>query len=216
MRGGAPSRRAEVTYTARVFPTTVWEDVAAAGESDPDALRRLAEQYRPAILSFIRRRGMDGSLAEDLCHEVFVRLIAGSVLAKADAGRGRFRSLVCTVTIRVIQDWNRRRTDLPAGAVVEEIEADSTAWIPEFDRAWVLHLLERAFKRLAETSPASYDVLSEHLAGKEPDRNKLWIARTKLVSLVRREIAVTCRSTRELEEELESLAPYLRPTEKAR
>jgi RNA polymerase sigma factor (sigma-70 family) len=188
-----------------VFPTTVWEDVEAAGESDPDALERLAQQYRPAILAFIRRRGIIDSAAEDLCQEVFVRLIAGKVLAKADSARGRFRSLLCTVTVRVIQDWSRRRTDVPCA------DLDPEALAPDFDRVWVLHMIERAFKRLQETSPRSYEVLSGHLAGQDPDRNKLWIARGKLVALIRREISVTCRSAREIEEEVLQLSPYLRP-----
>jgi RNA polymerase sigma factor (sigma-70 family) len=189
-----------------VFPTTVWDDVEAAGGRDPEAFERLAQQYRPAILAFIRRRGIDGTAAEDLCQEVFVRLIAGNVLAKADAERGRFRSLLCTVTVRVIQDWSRQRTDIPIGG-----DLDDAVLAPDFDRVWVLHLVERAFTRLKEVSPRSYDVLAGHLAGQEPDRNKLWIARGKLISLIRREIAVTCRSSREVDEEVMSLSPYLRP-----
>ena len=193
-----------------MFPTTVWEDIEAAGGSDPDALDRLAQQYRAAILAFIRRRGIEGNVAEDLCHEVFVRLIAGKVLAKADSGRGRFRSLLCTVTVRVIQDWSRKQAPVPVGDV------DPAELAPDFDRVWVLHLVERAFKRLKETSPQSYDVLSSHLAGQEPDRNKLWIARSKLTALIRREIAVTCRSTQEVDEEIVRLTPYLRPAQKAK
>jgi len=188
-----------------VFPTTVWEDVEAAAGSDPDALERIAQQYRPAILAFIRRRGIGDGAAEDLCQEVFVRLIAGKVLAKADSGRGRFRSLVCTVTVRVIQDWGRKRLDLPRA------DLDPEALAPDFDRVWVLHMVERALKRLQESSPRSYEVLSGHLAGQEPDRNKLWIARGKLIALIRREIAVTCRSAAEIEEEVLQLSPYLRP-----
>jgi len=188
-----------------VFPTTVWEDVEAAGGSDPDALERIAQQYRPAILAFIRRRGIGDGAAEDLCQEVFVRLIAGKVLAKADSARGRFRSLVCTVTVRVIQDWGRKRPDVPCADI------DPEALAPDFDRVWVLHMVERALKRLQESSPRSYDVLSGHLAGQEPDRNKLWIARGKLIALIRREIAVTCRSATEIDEEVLQLSPYLRP-----
>jgi hypothetical protein len=193
-----------------VFPTTVWEDIEAAGGSDPEALDRLAQQYRAAILAFIRRRGIEGNVAEDLCHEVFVRLISGKVLSKADAGRGRFRSLLCTVTVRVIQDWSRKQTPLPVGDV------DPAELAPDFDRVWVLHLVERSLRRLKETSSRSYDVLTSHLAGQEPDRNKLWIARNKLMALIRREIAVTCRSAQEVDEEIVRLTPYLRPAQKAK
>lgn len=190
-----------------MFHTTVWEVVHAAGSQDSDAISQIAEEYRTPILAFIRSRGIDGAQAEDLCHDVFVRLLAGGVLAKADADKGRFRTLLCTVTIRVIQDWSRRKREVPSS------ELDPAAPLPAFDRLWVLHLVERAFQQLKATSPKSYDVLRSHLRGEPPDRNKLWIARGKLASLIRREIAKTCRSPEELEAELASLSPYLRPSQ---
>jgi DNA-directed RNA polymerase specialized sigma24 family protein len=188
-----------------VFQTTVWDVVEAAGAADPQAVTRIAEEYRGPILAFIRSRGIDSVQAEDLCHDVFVRLLAGGVLAKADVTKGRFRALVCTVTIRVIQDWTRRHREVLAD------DLDPAAPAPAFDRLWVLHLMERAFKRLKETSPRSYDVLRSHLREEPPDRNKLWIARRKLAALVRQEVALTCRSPEELDAELSCLSPYLRP-----
>ncbi|MGH9197626.1 MAG: RNA polymerase sigma factor [Acidimicrobiia bacterium] len=193
-----------------MFPTTVWDVVRAAGDREPGALDQVAEDYRAPVLAFIRSRGVDGNLAEDLCQDVFVRLIAGDVLAKADAAKGRFRSLLCTVTIRVIQDWSRRRREIPSSNL------DLAVAAPGFDRVWVVHLVERALKELKQDSPRSYDVVRRHLAGQKPDRNKLWIARRKLVSLIRREIALTCRSPREIEDEVAALSPYLRPTKKLR
>lgn len=188
-----------------MFHTTVWEVVEAAGDEDPDAVSRIAEEYRAPILGFIRSRGITGPQAEDLCHDVFVRLLAGGVLAKAEAARGRFRSLLCTVTIRVIQDWARRHREIPSG------DLETPAPAQAFDRLWVLHLMERAFRELKTTSPRAYETLKGHLRGDSPDRNKLWIARRKLASLLRREIAMTCRSPEELDAELANLSPYLRP-----
>lgn len=188
-----------------MFPTTIWDVVHAAGERDAAALDQIAEQYRAPVRAFIRSRGIDASLAEDLCQDVFVRLLAGDVLAKADAEKGRFRSLLCTVTMRVIQDWSRRRHDIPTDAV------DMAVAAPSFDRIWVRHLLERALANLKSASPRSYDVLRSHLAEEKTNRNKLWIARRKLSALMRREIVVTCRSAREIEDEIARLSPYLRP-----
>jgi RNA polymerase sigma factor (sigma-70 family) len=191
-----------------MFHTTVWDVVRAAGSRDQDALNMLAEQYRAPILAFIRSRGISGAQAEDFCHDVFVRVLAGGVIAKADENKGSFRSLLCTVTMRVMQDWSRRRREIPW----EDLDP---AVLPEgFDRLWVLHLVERAFAKLKESSPRSYDVLKNHLAGESPDRNKLWIARGKLAALIRSEIAITCRSAEELEAEVARLSPYLRPSKK--
>jgi RNA polymerase sigma factor (sigma-70 family) len=188
-----------------MFQTTVWEVVQAAGARDADALAKIADEYRAPILGFIRSRGIDREQAEDLCHDVFVRLLAGGVLAKADANRGRFRTLLCTVTVRVVQDWSRRRRETAAD------DLDPAAPEPTFDRLWVLHLVQRAFEQLKKTSPRYHEVLRNQLRGQSPDRNKLWIARRKLASLIRREIAITCRSPEEVEAEVASLSPYLRP-----
>jgi DNA-directed RNA polymerase specialized sigma24 family protein len=189
-----------------VFQTTVWEVVQAAGAGDENALSRLAEDYRTPILGFIRSRGIDKPLAEDLCHDVFVRLLSGGVLAKADPDRGRFRSLLCTVTVRVLQDWSRRHREVPAD------DLDPAAPMPGFDRLWTLYLVERAFAQLRATSPRSAEIIRDHLEGRDPHRNKLWIARQKLAALVRQQIALTCRTPAELEDELACLAPYLRPS----
>lgn len=191
-----------------MFPNTIWDVVQAAGGRDPDALDQIASDYRAPVLAFIRSRGIAAELAEDLCHDVFVRLLAGNVLSKADPARGRFRSLLSTVTVRVIQDWSRRQREVPCA------DLDPEAPAPDFDQAWVLHLTERGLGRLKEQSPRSYEILRRQLSGEKLDRNKLWIARRKLVSLVRREIAVTCRSSREFEQEVAALSPYLRPMKK--
>jgi Sigma-70 region 2 len=193
-----------------MFHTTVWEVVHAAGDGDEGALATIADEYRAPILAFIRSRGIGAPQAEDLCQDVFVRLLAGDVLAKADPARGRFRTLLCTVTIRVLQDWSRRHREIP----FEDLDPASPP--PSFDRLWTLHLVERAFAQLKATSPRSYEVLKDHLGGQAPHRNKLWIARRKLAALVRQQIAMTCRTTAELEAELASLSPYLRPGNEAR
>jgi RNA polymerase sigma factor (sigma-70 family) len=189
-----------------VFQTTVWEVVRAAGAGDQAALAQIAEEYRSPIVQFIQTRGVPAPQAEDLCHEVFLRIMTGGVLAKADQDRGRFRSLLCTVTIRVVQDWGRRHRELPVG------DLDPLAPAQAFDRLWMLYLVERAFRQLKTDSPRSYEVLRDHLAGKSPHRNKLWIARRKLSELIRQEIGRTCRTAEELEAEVAALSPYLRPS----
>jgi RNA polymerase sigma factor (sigma-70 family) len=187
----------------------MWDVVEAAGARDPGALDDLAREYRAPVLAFIRRRGVAPDVAEDLCHDVFVRVLRGGVLAKADRDRGTFRSLLCTVTIRVIQDWRRRHPELPS------TNDEPVAPAPDFDRAWAVHLTERALGALKEVSPRAYEVVLGHLAGVKQDRNKLWIARRKLVALIRREVALTCQCREDFEREVAVLSPYLRPSSRA-
>ena len=196
-------------YTGAVFPTTIWDVVHAAGARDPGALDQLAREYRAPVLTFIKQRGIAADVAEDLCQDVFVRVLSGGVLTKASAERGTFRSLLCIVTVRVVQDWRRRQKEWPTDTI------DPAVSPPDFNRGWTLHLTGRALRGLKRDAPRAYAVVRGHLAGIKQDRNKLWIARRKLAALVRREIVLTCRSRDEIEREIASLAPYLRPSSKA-
>ena len=70
--------------------------------------------------------------------------------------------------------------------------------------------------RLEASDSPYYEVLREHLSGRATDRNKLWIARRKLMGLVRDEVARTCASLAQLDEELAYLSPFLRSSPDAR
>ena len=192
-----------------MFPTTVWTTIRSAGSDDPEALDRFAREYRAAVLAYIRGRGFAGNDAEDLCQDVFVRLLSGRVLAKADSDRGRFRSLLLMVVRRTIQDrLRRRRPEVPLPDV------DPADRDPDFDRAWVLNLTERALAKLKRSRSPYYAVLQGHLAGEAQNRNKLWIARGKLIGLIRNEVALTCNSPEEFREEVAYLSSFLRPASK--
>ncbi len=194
-------------YTLEVFPTTIWTTIHRAGEQDSVALEHVAERYCQPVLEFVRRRGFQGSDAEDICQDVFVRVLQGGVLAKADRDRGRFRSLLLSVTTHVILDRFRKRRDVP----VEDLEPPARHKTDDFDHAWALHLTDRAIQRLREEGSPYYDVLEGHLAGQPQDRNKLWIARRKLAAAIRREVAFTCATRDDFDQEMAYLAPYLRP-----
>ena len=167
----------------------------------------VAQRYRQPVLEFIRRRGFQGPDAEDLCQDVFLRLLKGGVLAKAARDRGRFRSLLLSITVHVIQDRLRKRREIP----VEDLEPPQRE--TEFDEGWALHLTERAIRRLQEQGSPYYDVLEGHLTGQRQDRNKLWIARRKLATLIRQEVAHTCATRADYEAELAYLSQFMRSSE---
>ena len=196
-----------------MFPTTMWSTIRQAAASDGPALERLAEKYRPAIVAFLRRRGFCESDADDVCQDVFVRLLAGRVLANADPAKGRFRSLLLAVTTHQIQDRLRRRSDAP---LVDPDSQPADRRDADFDRQWVVHLANIALDLLEEQGSAYFAVLRDHLAGERQDRQRLWIARRKLIALIRHEIALTCATQAEFEEEVAYLSAYLRPRKKSR
>src|SRR5262245_3806967 len=188
-----------------MFPTTIWTTTRQAGRDDALALDDVARQYRQPVLDYIKRRGFQGHDADDVCQDVFVRILQGEVLAKADQERGRFRSLLLSVTTHVILDRLRRRRDVTVEWIEPSVEPQ------EFDRGWALHLTERALERLREDGSPYYDVLAGHLNGQPQDRNRLWIARGKLAAEIRREVAQTCATREDYEEEMGHLCQYLGP-----
>jgi RNA polymerase sigma factor (sigma-70 family) len=188
-----------------MFPTTIWATIHQAGRHDALAMEDVARRYRQPVLEYIRRRGFAGHDAEDVCQDVFLRVLQGGVLAKADEERGRFRSLLLSVTTHVILDRLRRRRDVN----LETLEARAEP--QDFDRGWALHLTERALDRLREDGSPYFEVLSGHLAGQPQDRNRLWIARGKLAAEIRKEVAQTCLSPEDFEEEMRHLSQYLGP-----
>jgi RNA polymerase sigma factor (sigma-70 family) len=188
-----------------MFPTTIWTNIGHAAADDPVALDRFARRYRPAVLGYIRGRGFAPAAAEDLCQEVFLRVLRGGVLAKARPDRGRFRSLILAVTTHVILDDRRKRRETPRAEIDEAAETEA------FDHDWALHLAERALEQLRAEGSPYYAVLADHLTGRPQPRNKLWIARQKLAAHIRHEVAMTCASREDYEAELTYLARYLQP-----
>lgn len=190
-----------------MFPTTVWTDIARAGAREQDALESFARRYRAPVLEFIRRRGLSDVEAEDACQDAFLRVLKGDVLARADAGRGRFRALLLTIVRRTLLDRARRDARTPERPLEHEPPSDERD--PDFDRGWVLHLAEQAMHALRAEGSPYHAVLRGHLAGEPQERQKLWIARKKLIARIRHEVALTCSSHEEFEEEVAYLSQYL-------
>lgn len=190
-----------------MFPTTVWTDIARAGARDQEALESFAQRYRAPVLEFIRRRGLSDAEAEDACQDAFLRVLKGDVLSRADAGRGRFRALLLTVVRRTLLDRARRDARTPEQPLEHDPASDERD--PDFDRAWILHLAEQAMQALRAEGSSYHEVLRDHLAGRPQDRQKLWIARKKLIAKIRHEVALTCGSHEEFEEEVAYLSQYL-------
>src|SRR4051812_43730349 len=92
------------------FPTTHWSRVVAAGKPDAlqarEALAALCEAYWFPLYAYIRRRGHDPQQAEDLTQDFFAYVLEEGLLAKADSGRGRFRSFLQGICDRFLA--NRR------------------------------------------------------------------------------------------------------------
>src|SRR5215469_11901416 len=96
----------------RVFATTHWSVVLAAGGGDSDTSRKALESlclaYWYPIYSFVRRKGYGPEDAQDLTQEFFALLIAKEHLRLADQGKGKFRTfLLAMLDYFLAREWNR-------------------------------------------------------------------------------------------------------------
>ena len=82
------------------FAPTHWSVIvaASAGESEPEnaraALGALCQTYWAPLYGFVRSRGYSTHDAQDLTQSFFAYLLEHQIYARADPGKGRFRSFL--------------------------------------------------------------------------------------------------------------------------
>jgi RNA polymerase sigma-70 factor (ECF subfamily) len=141
--------------------------IARAGAVDSAgtraALAELCRAYWYPLYWFTRSRGLSQHDAEDLIQAFFEDLLERSVITKADASRGRFRTFLLS-SLRNFHSHQRERANtLKRGGGNELISLDAvgtaenrfqhepaTESSPEklFDQKWALSVLEATLHRL--------------------------------------------------------------------
>jgi DNA-directed RNA polymerase specialized sigma24 family protein len=106
-----PSPRPE-PHRGRVFATTHWSVVLAAGEGGSEtagaAMETLCCAYWYPIYVYVRRKGYNAEDAQDLTQEFFAQLIAKGHLRLADHKKGKFRTfLLAMLDHFVAREWSR-------------------------------------------------------------------------------------------------------------
>lgn len=148
-----------------MFPTTHWSVLAVAtleGEaSGREALAALCRDYRPAVLSHVRRRGFGPEEAEDITQEFFFALLNSRTWQRADRARGKFRTFLLGMVEHVIAHRRERAQALKRGggfalvSLDQLLEEGSDPPDPEgdvsraFDRQWAVCMIEQALAAVA-------------------------------------------------------------------
>lgn len=149
------------------FPQTQWTQLnLLRGGNDSernDAMSTLYQLYRRPILAFLAGRGFAQERAEDLVQDFFLHAITHQLFEKADALRGKFRSLMLSALQHYAANAHRHeqaQRRRPAGGFVaaDELMAEggNTAMLgiergtPEqaFIKSWAQTLLKRVVKSL--------------------------------------------------------------------
>ncbi|MHC4489756.1 MAG: RNA polymerase sigma factor [Planctomycetota bacterium] len=147
------------------FLTTHWSLIKEAGSSDEEKNQAfvglLLNRYWKPVYCYLRRKGYNNEQAKDLTQGFFHEVVLGQHLVeKADAAKGRFRSLLLIALDRYLADVREKETAqkrVPKGQFVSidmvelpEIPQSVTGSAPEriFDYAWVSSLLEQVLEEV--------------------------------------------------------------------
>ena len=149
-----------------LFLTTNWSEVRRAGDGEDsrrtEALESLCRAYWHPVYAYVRRRGYQPEDARDLTQGLFLDLLSRDALAKADQGRGRFRTFLLAALGNYLSKQVERSTAKKRGAgqPVLSLDADSgeefflresgETFEPEklFDRRWAHQMTQISLDRL--------------------------------------------------------------------
>ena len=136
------------------FPVTQWTTLIRPIQTgSPDALaalNRLCEIYRPPVLQYFCRRGVERNEAEDLTQDFFASLLRNEIWQDIDRSRGLFRCFLATrLRWCFLNHCNRRKTPTETLEVLEEVrEDDSNNPDDAFDSAWAWSLVRAVLRQL--------------------------------------------------------------------
>ncbi len=172
----------------RVFPTTHWSAVLAAGKHESpqaaEALEKLCRTYWYPLYAYVRRSGHSPEDAQDLTQGFLACLLARDSFAQVGPQKGKFRSFLLTALRHFLSDqWSQARAVKRGGGAavlsldaleaegryrlepVERLDAEKV-----YERRWAMTLLEQALNRLREEATAAgktnlFEALESLVAG---------------------------------------------------
>jgi DNA-directed RNA polymerase specialized sigma24 family protein len=160
------SRQESEGASPRVFATTHWSVVTAAGGDDSEgaqqALEILCRGYWYPIYVYVRRKGHGPDDAQDLTQEFFAQLLAKGHFRLPDQKKGKFRTfLLAMLDFFLAREWSRAHRQKRGGQFVfissdqqtpedrYQLEpADNDTAEKKFLRHWALTVLEQAMNAL--------------------------------------------------------------------
>ena len=166
--------------------------VATRKGNGREALAQLCRIYWRPIFAFICQRGNTLEDAQDLTQDFFLMILKGDLLQRANADRGRFRSLLLTSLKNFLIDSHAKAHAKKRGGDVQFVSWDEwmaegpsrlaipaaalESWPAEriFDVRWAATVAEQALRRLQEECESRgrrrvFDVLSQALTADRED-----------------------------------------------
>lgn len=157
--GNEPSHRPSHASAS----ATDWTLLRSASGAGPDArasLEAVAQRYWGAVFAFVRATGQSPEDAADLAQGFMADVMIGrSLLASADAKRGRFRSLLRQAVVNYVRDrvrHDRSRKRAPTSGTITSKDAHTLDGLPAaraaraervFDAHWAAQAVRVAGER---------------------------------------------------------------------
>jgi len=192
-----PSRstRGEEDSPPKQFAVTRWSLVLNAQKGhdrgSEEALAELCRAYWLPLYGYLRGKGYDPHVAEDLVQGFFEEVLEQKTFSKADPERGQFRTFLLSCLHHYVARQHRREARekrgggqrlLPLDMNADDAEAQyarelaDASGTPEdnFDRLWALTLLDRALQTLrsehdGEAAAKRFEVLQPFISGARGD-----------------------------------------------
>jgi RNA polymerase sigma-70 factor (ECF subfamily) len=157
---------------------------------------------------YVRRRGYSAHDAQDLTQDFFARIVKDNSFARADRGKGKFRSyLLGALNHFLADDWDKKRARKRGGGqTIWSLDAAEEKYMqipaaevsPEkaFDHRWGLILLDQGMRRLQEEFKAAkkerqFELLKEFLIEESTPKQKQYDGVARKLSLSPNRVAVT-------------------------
>ena len=206
------------------IPSTMWTAILGFHRDPQKVKDLLVRRYRKPVYEFALRQGLGHEDAEDVAQEVFIRVCDEAFLQKADEIRGKFRTVLLSVTKHVIASFFRHRhaemRDRRRERPMDGIDLpDPSVADPEFDRLWVKNLVDQAMEHLSDDPGVaalrlqlggrSYREIAQDLGCKETDvTNFIHRAKERLRREIERMISEYSAKD-EVDSEITSLRRFL-------
>jgi RNA polymerase sigma-70 factor (ECF subfamily) len=144
------------------FPETFWTLIQKAKQKDPQAMNEIVRIYRPPIVNFLRYKGVSEHDADDLAQEVFLAICQDKFLSKLDKCKGKFRSVLCAVTVNILKMRQRDQGRIKRGGggkkvaigsdeqdgMIDDVIARTPSPEQQFTAEWIQTLVNRAVDKL--------------------------------------------------------------------
>jgi RNA polymerase sigma factor (sigma-70 family) len=137
-------------------------------QRDPERWREFNAIYRPMLLTFLRRQGLDDAEASDVVQDIFVKLL--DKIQTYDRTRCSFRSWLFAVAHHALVDQARRRAthrkalDGWVAQMLRATESDSVKMSQEWVKLHRAKILMHALKHVrARTSPRVWACFEQRL-----------------------------------------------------